>query len=188
MQIITNQVLSSIEITNDSPWNSFLASWSSDLSSLLNNPALQQNLLGQIEAIAQLAAQSGSPLFANLFQKFSLDYTTFLQNPTPDTLKTISGDIAKLISAAPQNPLSYNKVLALSCELLLYKMNPYNPTHNQDEIAGMMSAILQFLPTIYQGQMTQIETDYANYLKYGDSNYFYSAQNLLNGLISMLRA
>lgn len=89
---------------------------------------------------------------------------------------------------APQNPFDYDKALAdQTCELLLYKINPYNPDMNQDEIAGILSAIASFTPQTYQFQVQQIQTDYSNYLKYKDITYLTMTQTAINSLIGMLQ-
>ncbi|MBX7065784.1 MAG: hypothetical protein K1X28_00995 [Parachlamydiales bacterium] len=175
--------------TSGSPWITLLANWSQDLNSLLSNPNLQENLLGQIEALAPIAAASGSTIFANDFIVFVKDYNAFIANPNSSTLAVISADINnKLIPKAPLNPFDTDKALAEnSCELLLYKINPYNTGANQNEIAGMISAIVAFTPQAYQFQAQQIQTDYANYLKYNkDPTYLQFTQTAINALIGML--
>lgn len=191
MQITTSHILSSNSATspNDSLWNTILSNWTNDLANLANNPSLQQNLLGQIEALAGIAEQPGSSaVFANLFRKLVNDYNAFLQDPSKVNLGIITTDISNLTANAPQTLLNYNQILAQSCELLLYKINLFNPTHNQDEIAGLMSAIEAFTPPTFQSTMSLVQSNYEQYLKSGNQMYFYWAQNDLNSLITMLRA
>jgi len=175
--------------TSNSVWNSLLANWAADLNSLLNNPSLQQNLWGQIEALAPIAAKCGSAPFANDFLTLVKQYQAFLTNPSSATLAPITFEInSKLTPSAPPNPLPCNIPLAdQTCELLLYKINPYNPDSNQDEIEGILTAIQLFTPQTYQSQVTQIESDYSNYTKSKNIMYLEWMETATNALIGMLK-
>ena len=176
------------EITS-STWGTLLANWSAEMSNLLNNPSLQENIWGQIEALGPLAAHSGSTDFANLFIVFTKQYEAFMANPSQQTLATITTEInTKLIPAAPLNPFNTDKWLADdTCELLLYKINPYNPDINQDEISGMLAIIQLFTPQTYQFQVQQLDRDYANYVRTKDISFLLNAQTDINALIGMLQ-
>lgn len=190
MEITVNAIEScgNLPQTTSSPWETLFSGWLADLSQLLSNPSLQQNLLGQIEALEPLAEQIGGTVLP-LFTQLSQDYQAFLADPSQSTLSPLAKDIQNLVNAQPQyTPNLFKAILAsASCQLLMGKFS--DSPQDTDEIDGIIAAISAFVSPIsgeFADQVQQIQKDYNLYLSSGNFMYLSWTETSLTALISML--